>query len=46
MMMDSLSYCDGKHELIDIAEKINIPSWNLYELIAKLVKQDLIEPLH
>ncbi len=46
MMMDSLSYCDGKHELIDIAEKINIPSWTLYELIAKLVKQDLIEPLH
>ena len=37
-----LSYCDGKHSLLDIAEKIEIPIWKLYELIDELVLQDLI----
>ena len=37
-----LSYCDGKHSLLDIAEKIEIPIWELYELVDELVLQDLI----
>ena len=37
-----LSYCDGKHSLLDIAEKIEIPIWKLYELVDELVLQDLI----
>ena len=37
-----LSYCDGKHSLLDIAEKIKLPIWELYEIVEKLVSQDLI----
>ncbi len=42
IMMNLLSFCDGEHSLIDIAEKINLPAWDLYELIEKLVSHDLI----
>jgi len=44
-MMNLLSFCDGEHSLIDIAEKINLPAWDLYELIEKLVSHDLISPM-
>lgn len=44
-MMNFLSFCDGEHSLIDIAEKINLPAWDLYELIEKLVSHDLISPM-
>lgn len=44
-MMNLLSFCDGEHSLIDIAEKINIPAWDLYEPIEKLVSYDLISPM-
>ena len=41
-MMDFLSYCDGKHDLVDIAEKIDAASWDLYELATILEKNGLI----
>jgi aminopeptidase-like protein len=44
-MMNFLSYCDGEHSLIDIAEKINLPAWDLYELIETLISHDLISPI-
>lgn len=44
-IMNLLSFCDGEHSLIDIAEKINLPAWDLYELIEKLVSHDLISPM-
>ena len=43
--LNLLSYCDGKHSLIDIAEKINLPAWDLYELIETLISHDLISPI-
>jgi aminopeptidase-like protein len=42
LMSNFLSLCDGAHSLLDIAEKINIPAWNLYELAEKLISYDLI----
>lgn len=42
LMMNLISLCDGEHSLLDIAEKINLPAWELYELIEKLVAHDLI----
>jgi aminopeptidase-like protein len=42
LMMNFISLCDGEHSLLDIAEKINLPAWELYELIEKLVAHDLI----
>lgn len=41
-LLDIISYCDGKHSLLDIAEKINVPAWDLYEQVNKLIKHDLI----
>ena len=42
-MMNFLSYCDGETSLLEIAEKINYPCWDLYNLIDKLYLNDLLE---
>ena len=44
-MLNLLSFCDGEHSLLDIAEKINVPAWELYELVEKLISHDLISPV-
>ena len=41
-IMDFISYADGEHDLIDISNRINIPVWELYPIIEKLVKANLI----
>ena len=41
-IMNFISYADGEHDLIDISNRINIPVWELYPIIEKLVKADLI----
>lgn len=43
LTMNTLSYCDGKNSLIEIAEKLNVPIWQLYETVNKLEKHKLIE---
>ena len=45
LIMNLISYCDGEHTIIDIAEKINLPAWDLYESIEKLISHDLISPI-
>lgn len=41
--MDFLSFCDGEYSLLDIAnKKINLPAWDLYEIVKKLASHDLI----
>ena len=42
LMMDFISYCDGKNSLLDIAELIGVPAWNLYEIVSKLEANNLI----
>lgn len=44
-IMNFLSYCDGEHTLIDIAEKINLPAWDLYKSIETLISHDLISQI-
>ncbi len=41
-MMDFITYADGKIDLLEIAEKINVPVWDLYEIVEKLVQHGLI----
>lgn len=41
-MMDFITYADGKIDLLEIAEKINVPVWDLYEIVQKLVQHGLI----
>ena len=42
LMMNFISFCDGEHSLLDIAEKIGVPAWHLYELVEELILHDLI----
>ena len=42
LMMNLISLCDGKSSLLEIAEILNVPIWDLYEIIKKLVSQKLI----
>ncbi len=41
-IMNFISYADGDHDLIDISNKIDVPVWELYPIIEKLLKADLI----
>ncbi len=40
--MDFMAYADGKNDLIDISNKINVPVWELYPIIENLMKADLL----
>jgi aminopeptidase-like protein len=43
LMMDVISLCDGKNTLLQIAETLSTPIWELYELIDKLVEHKLLQ---
>ena len=43
LMMDLISLCDGQNSLLEIAETLNTPIWELYEKIETLVKHELLE---
>jgi aminopeptidase-like protein len=42
-MMNLISYCDGQHELLDIAETIGEPMGKLVDILKPLVAHGLIE---
>jgi aminopeptidase-like protein len=42
LMMDFISLCDGKTFLVDIADQLSIPAWDLYELVDNLIKNNII----
>jgi len=42
-MMNLISYCDGEHSLLEIAEIIELPIWSLYEVVNKLKNRNIIE---
>jgi len=42
LMMNLISLCDGKNTLLQIAEILNTPIWELYELVDKLVTHKLL----
>ena len=43
LMMNFLSLCDGQTSLLKIADRLNVPMWELYELVDKLISYSLIE---
>ncbi len=43
VMMNMISYCDGKHSILDIAENLNAPFWELQSLIEPLIAEGLVE---
>ncbi len=38
-----IAYCDGKRSLLEIADKINVPLWELVKILDQLKKAELIE---
>ena len=42
-MLDLISYSDGKNTLLDIAEKCNLPIWNLYSIVDWLENKKIIK---
>ena len=44
-MMHILAYCDGENDVIDIAEIIGCPAWELVPLFEVLQEKDLIRKL-
>ena len=42
-MMNFLAYADGKLSTLEIAEKINVPLWELTETIGKLKREKILE---
>jgi len=43
VMMNMISYCDGEHSLLDIAEILNAPFWELQSLMLHLIHEGLME---
>ena len=41
--MNLISLCDGTNSLLDIAETLKTPIWDLYEMIDTLVSHKLLE---
>jgi len=43
LMMDFISLCDGENTLLKIAETLNTPIWELYDIVDKLVEHNLLK---
>lgn len=41
-MMNMISYCDGRHTLLDIAEKLNVPFGQLRSQLNPLLENGLV----
>lgn len=41
-MMNFIAYADGKNDLVDISNFIHIPCWDLYPIVEKLMKVNLL----
>ena len=41
-MMDFISLCDGESSLLEIAESLNVPIWELYDTVENLESKRLI----
>jgi aminopeptidase-like protein len=42
-MMNILAYADGKHTLLQIADLIDIPIWQIAPILNTLLKHKLLE---
>jgi aminopeptidase-like protein len=44
-MMNILAYCDGNHSLIDIANVIGVPAWEIISTLTLLETENLIKKI-
>jgi len=45
LMMDFISWCDGQHSLLKIADKLSVPAWDLYEIADTLKSHDWLDAI-
>ena len=43
LILNFISFCDGKTSLLEIADNLNIPIWELYDVVDKLKSHKLIK---
>ena len=43
-MMNIISLCDGVNTILDISEEINLPFWDVNEIIKVLIKENIVSP--
>ena len=43
LMMNFISYCDGQTSLLEIADYLNLPIWELYDVVDTLKSHNLID---
>ena len=43
IILNIVSYSDGKNTLLDIAEKCNLPIWDLYPIVDELKNKKIIK---
>jgi len=46
LTQDFISICDGKTSLLDISNILNVPCWELYDLVSKLKSLELIKEVN
>jgi aminopeptidase-like protein len=46
LMMNFISLCDGKFSLLEIAESLKMPIWDLYDLVERLKFHRIIKPIN
>jgi len=44
-ILSFLAYCDGQLSLLDIADQIDVPMWELFEIVNRLKEAGLIQPV-
>ena len=43
LLLETITWSDGKHDLLNISEKCHCPIWKLYPIIDKLKKYRIIK---
>ena len=43
LMMNFISLCDGENSLLEIAERLNVQIWSLYDIVNTLIAHSLID---
>jgi len=43
LILDFISFCDGENSLLEIAERLDVPIWDLYDIVNELKNHNLIK---
>lgn len=43
-MMDCIAYCDGAHDIVAIADRVELPAWEVADLLQPVAEKGVISP--